>query len=199
MAQSRTTAERLAAIYRIRGDAASIEARARALAVEQSVEMPVEAIEDEYVLRDIVGRVDGIADEGDGSFRVRIGLAAETVGEDAGQLLNMLFGNSSLLEDVTLEDVELPAAFAARFGGPRHGLSGLRARLAAPARALTCSAIKPQGLGTGAALRLTPAGDRGPDPDTSGACRAGRSRSKQELPRCLCPPRKPSPGASPPR
>jgi ribulose-bisphosphate carboxylase large chain len=58
----------------------------------------------------------------------------------------MLFGNSSLHEDVTLADVVLPRELAQAFGGPRHGLDGLRRRAGAPARALTCSALKPQGL-----------------------------------------------------
>jgi ribulose-bisphosphate carboxylase large chain len=35
------------------------------------------------------------------------------------------------------------------FGGPRHGLAALRRRVGAPARALTCSALKPQGLSAG--------------------------------------------------
>ena len=39
-----------------------------------------------------------------------------------------------------------PAAFAAAFGGPRHGLAGLRARVGAGRRPLTATAIKPQGL-----------------------------------------------------
>ena len=38
-------------------------------------------------------------------FDVRIGLATATVGDDAGQLLNMVFGNTSLHEDVMLVDV----------------------------------------------------------------------------------------------
>jgi ribulose-bisphosphate carboxylase large chain len=58
----------------------------------------------------------------------------------------MLFGNSSLQEDVVLDDVELPAGLVRVFGGPRHGLAGLRQRVGAGARALTCSALKPQGL-----------------------------------------------------
>jgi ribulose-bisphosphate carboxylase large chain len=79
-------------------------------------------------------------------FEVRISLSAATVGDDPGQLLNMLFGNTSLHEDVVLHDVVLPAELVALFGGPRHGLDGLRRRAGAPARALTCSALKPQGL-----------------------------------------------------
>ena len=133
---------RIAATYHVRADAASIEARAQAIAVEQSVEMPLAAIDDARVLADIVGRVDAIADLGNGLYEVRIALAGETVGTDAAQLFNMLFGNSSLHDDVVLEDVEL----AAGFDGPRHGIAGLRRLVGAEGRALTCSALKPQGL-----------------------------------------------------
>ena len=42
--------------------------------------------------------------------------------------------------------VELPVDLAAAFGGPRHGIGGLRRRAGADGRALTCSALKPQGL-----------------------------------------------------
>lgn len=137
---------RLIAIYRIRSDAASIEARARAIAVEQSVEMPVEAIDDASVLAGIVGKVDEVRDLGGGVFEARIALAAATTGGEPGQLLNMLYGNSSIHDDVVLHDVGLPAWLAAAFAGPRHGLAGLRRRAGADGRAMTCSALKPQGL-----------------------------------------------------
>lgn len=138
---------RLVAVYHVRADAASIEGRARGIAVEQSVEMPLEAIDEPNVLSDIVGRVETISDLGGGRFAVRIGLALATIGLDAGQLLNMLFGNSSLQDDVVLHDVEIPTDLAAGFGGPRQGLAGLCRRVGAAAgRALTCSALKPQGL-----------------------------------------------------
>jgi ribulose-bisphosphate carboxylase large chain len=141
---------RLQAIYHIRSDAASVEARARAIALEQSVELPLAAVTDEFVRAEIVGRVEAIVEQERGRFEVRISLAADTVGADAGQLLNMLFGNTSLHEDVVLHDIELPHELAQTFGGPRHGLAGLRQRVGAPAsqarRALTCTALKPQGL-----------------------------------------------------
>ncbi len=137
---------RLAVTYHVHGDAASIEARAQAIAVEQSVEMPLEAIDDPAVLHDIVGEVQSIEPIDDRSFAVRIGLAAATIGNDAGQLLNMLFGNTSLHDDVVLHDVALPAAVESAFGGPHHGVAGLRERVGAHRRALTCSALKPQGL-----------------------------------------------------
>jgi len=137
---------RIQATYRVRDEAATIAARAQGIAVEQSVEMPLGAITDATVLRHVVGEVQDIADLGGGVFEVRVGLAVETVGLDGGQLLNMLFGNTSLHEDVVLHDVELPPAMAASFGGPNLGAAGMRARVGAAGRALTCSAIKPQGL-----------------------------------------------------
>jgi ribulose-bisphosphate carboxylase large chain len=137
---------RLRATYHIRSDARSIEQRAQALAVEQSVEMPVAAVEDAFVRAEIVGQVDTVTDRGDGTFEVCIALASQTVGNDPGQLLNMLFGNSSLQDDLVLHDVDLPSDLTQSFGGPRHGLHGLRRRVGACARALTCSPLKPQGL-----------------------------------------------------
>lgn len=137
---------RVLATYRLRADAATIAARARAIAVEQSVEMPPEAIDAPRILTEILGQVDRIVDRGGGLFDVGIGLSAETIGEDAGQLMNMLFGNTSLHPGVTLVGLDLPAELAGPFAGPRLGIAGLRARLGVADRALTGSALKPQGL-----------------------------------------------------
>src|SRR5579885_2772257 len=138
-------ASRLVATYRIRTDADSIDERARAIALEQSVEAPLAAVRDKTVLSDIVGEVRRIVDRGD-AFEVEIALAAATIGGDAGQLLNMLFGNTSLHDDVTLAAIDLPEDLVAAFQGPSHGLNGLRRRVEAGARPLTASALKPQGL-----------------------------------------------------
>jgi ribulose-bisphosphate carboxylase large chain len=137
------------AVYHIRCEASSIEERARAVAVEQSVEMPISAIEDERLLGEIVGQVLSIKDLGDGLFEARIALNVETTGHDAGQLINMLFGNASILDDVSLHDAILPPETLQAFGGPRQGFAELRARVGAQDRALTCSALKPQGMPAG--------------------------------------------------
>jgi len=137
---------RLIAIYHVRSDARAILARAQGIAVEQSVEMPLSAIEDGEILDQIVGKVEDIREIRAGLFAVHIALSRATVGEDAGQLINMLFGNTSLQEDVVLHDAELPGDVVARHGGPHLGLAGLRERAGASQRALTCSALKPQGL-----------------------------------------------------
>jgi ribulose-bisphosphate carboxylase large chain len=136
--------QRIIATYRIECGADEIEARARALATEQSVEMPLEAIADAKVMEEIVATVDGIRAV-DGAFEVRLGLAEATTGGEASQLMNMLFGNCSLQPEVSLLEVEFPAGFERTFPGPRFGIAGLRTLVGAPRRALACTALKPQG------------------------------------------------------
>jgi ribulose-bisphosphate carboxylase large chain len=136
----------ITAVYHVTDTADRIQARAHAIAVEQSVEMPVSAISDRTVLDEIVGRVEDIQDLGTGDFEVRIGLAVATTGLEAGQLLNMLFGNSSIHRDMVLADAIFPEAVLRAFRQPRPGLQGWRRRAGAKDRALTCSALKPQGL-----------------------------------------------------
>ena len=144
--------------YHLRGSPEDAEARARAIAVEQSIEMPPEAVDDPFVLGEILGRVVAVASLGGGLHAIRILLSAATVGGDAGQLLNMLFGNSSLHDDLTLAEVAVPPDLRAALGdGPQLGLDGLRRRVGAQARALTCSALKPQGLSPEGLARLAEA------------------------------------------
>ena len=134
--------ERFTVTYHVQSDAASIDARALGIAVEQSVEMPLAGIDDNIVLSEIVGSVETIKDLGHGAFEVRIALALATVGDDPGQLLNMLFGNTSLHDDVILRDVDFPRHFI----GGQPAIPELRRRLGVSTRAFTGSALKPQGL-----------------------------------------------------
>ena len=146
--------ERLIATYRLRTTAADIDAQAAAIAVEQSVEMPVSAISDDWVLTNSVGQVEAIRDHGDGTFLVQISLLSDTTGAEPGQVMNMLFGNSSIHDHVTLEDAEFPATLASAFPGPAFGEDGLRHLVGASNRAMTGSALKPQGLAPAALADL---------------------------------------------
>jgi ribulose-bisphosphate carboxylase large chain len=134
------------ATYRVRSAADAIDARAQAIALEQSIEAPLAAVTDARVLREVVAQVADVSAVASGVFDVRIRLAVETTGFEAGQLLNMLFGNTSLHDDVTLVDADFPDSFVAHFGGPRVGIDGIRKLTGAYGRALTCTALKPQGL-----------------------------------------------------
>jgi ribulose-bisphosphate carboxylase large chain len=136
--------QRILATYAVAAPEAGNRARAEALAVEQSVEMPLAAIEDARVLREVVATVEDIRPRA-GAFDVVLGIAVETTGAEASQLLNMLFGNCSLQPEVQLVDVRLPAGYEKHFPGPRFGIDGIRTLAGAHGRPLTCTALKPQG------------------------------------------------------
>lgn len=135
----------ISATYLLRSSADDVRSRAQALALEQSVELPLAAVRDSRIREEIVARVAGLEAVDSGRYRVTLELAAATVGDNPAQLLNMLFGNCSLQDDVELHDVELPAAVLSAFVGPRFGIAGVRAITGVHGRPLTCTALKPQG------------------------------------------------------
>jgi S-methyl-5-thioribulose 1-phosphate isomerase len=132
--------------YLVRANAREIESRAEALLLEQTVELPRAALRDAYVVEQVVGRVEGILPEA-GQYRVTIAQPLATTAQDPAQLLNLLFGNSSLQPDVLLADVELPDSAFDWLPGPRAGISGLRTLVGVSGRPLLATALKPMGLG----------------------------------------------------
>lgn len=151
---ARPAMSRITAIYRIRAPRAELDRIAAALALEQSVEVAAEIVTDPFVAANIVGRVAGVSPGADDVHTVALALSVETTGCDVAQTINMLFGNSSLHAHVELADVEFPDDFRAHFAGPRFGIPGIRARLAAADRPLTCAALKPQGMPSSALAAL---------------------------------------------
>ncbi|MGH7526930.1 MAG: RuBisCO large subunit C-terminal-like domain-containing protein [Gemmatimonadales bacterium] len=132
--------------YLVQAPARDIEARAEALMLEQAVELPREALLDRWVTDRIVGRVETVRPEAEGRFRVTIAHPLATTANDPAQLLNVLFGNSSLQPDVVLADVELPEAAFDWLPGPRVGVPGLRDLTGVARRPLVATALKPMGL-----------------------------------------------------
>ena len=138
--------ERFTARYRIAaGTPEEAEAAARALAVEQTIEFPAELTAGR-IAGEVVARVEDLAEREDGAFEVELSFAVELVGGELTQLLNVFFGNSSLLPNVRLLRVGLSPRLAARFPGPRFGVAGLRRRLGVPSGPLLSTALKPLGL-----------------------------------------------------
>lgn len=143
---------RFSATYVISARVDAVRERAEALALEQSVEMPLAAVRDRDIRENVVARVAeikpvDIADgpKESGRFRVTLMLSTATVDGDPAQLLNMVFGNCSLQDDVELEDVELPEEVVAALRGPKYGIAGVREITGVRERPLTCTALKPQG------------------------------------------------------
>ncbi|MBM4319942.1 MAG: ribulose 1,5-bisphosphate carboxylase large subunit [Deltaproteobacteria bacterium] len=147
--------ERLRVVYRIAArDEAEARVRAEDVCIEQTVEFPEDLVRDPDIRRGIFGQLEALAPAGSSEraalgWDATIGYAVEIVGRELTQLLNVIFGNVSLKPGIRVEQLELPPGLLALFPGPRFGRAGLRALLAAPARPLLCSALKPLGLTAG--------------------------------------------------
>ncbi len=130
--------------------ASADQAGARALAddicVEQTVEFPADLLPHGAIREDLVGRVEELTPAQEGRFEARISYAVETAGNELPQLLNVIFGNTSLKGGVRVEHLELDDKTAGAFPGPCHGRSGLRRALGVESRPMLCTALKPMGL-----------------------------------------------------
>lgn len=140
------TGDAMRVTYLVRAPADEITARADALLLEQTVELPREALGDRWVLEHIVGCLEDVREAGDGAYRVTIAQPLATAAGDPAQLLNVLYGNASLQPDVRLEELELPDAAFDFLPGPRAGVAGLRALAGVHDRPLLAAALKPMGL-----------------------------------------------------
>ncbi len=128
-----------------------VEAAARDIALEQTVEVPEKLVRSEAVRR-VVGDVAAIerveAADGGERFSVAIDYDASLVSSQLPQLLNLLYGNISIRKtsfSVRLVDVEMPETLPGAFRGPRFGGPGLRAVTGVYGRPLLATALKPRG------------------------------------------------------
>ena len=138
--------ELLRVTYRLGASSSAAEARAEQIAREQTVEVPREALRDARLALQIVGRVEAVAADAEGGARVTIAYPVETTALDPAQLLNVVFGMTSLQPDAECVAIEPPASLCRALAGPRFGIEGLRKAAGVEGRALTCTAVKPMGL-----------------------------------------------------
>lgn len=142
------------AVYTIRCAPEQAPERARLLALEQTVELPAEAVRDDRIRAQVAGKVERCHALSESEAQVEIAYPAGAFDGGPAQFLNVLFGNSSLLDDVLLTDVDPPRGFMQAMGGPRFGIEGLREMTGVEGRPLTCAALKPVGLGCDALAGL---------------------------------------------
>lgn len=77
-------------------------------------------------------------------FFVQLALPTVNFGAQFPMMLTTLLGNdASTSVQAKLVDLELPDSFAAAFGGPRHGIAGVRDLVGVRDRPLTLNMIKP--------------------------------------------------------
>jgi len=126
--------------------------KADSICVEQSVEVPPTLIEGTWIERQILGRVEEIypspRQDAD-AWRVRISFPDALVGSEMSQLMNIIFGLSSVQSGVQLVDLEMSPGLANAFQGPRFGIHGVRQLVQVPeGKPLMSTALKPLGRST---------------------------------------------------
>ena len=132
--------------YLLTGNEEETRKKAEAICVEQTVEFPKDLITQNFILDSIVGKIEGFSQIKDNLFKATISYAIEITGFNLIQLLNVIFGNSSMKPDIRVQKIDLPKELLKFFKGPRFGKDGLRKLLGVPERPLLCSATKPLGL-----------------------------------------------------
>ena len=137
--------ERFSVIYRIYGSEKDARAKAEDICIEQTVEFPAECVGGGTIRDHVFGRIESFERRDAGSFAVIISFAVEIAAGELTQLLNVIFGNSSIKPGIRVEHLNLPLSLLNGFKGPRYGRKGLRELLNIPARPLLCTAIKPMG------------------------------------------------------
>lgn len=170
--------ERFIVTYRISANSYD-EAKqiAWSVQVEQTIEFPYEFVTDEYIKNTIAGQLESLnpmpADSAYGTVGIvsdvpsefyiaRISYHVSTAGVEATQLMNVIFGNSSLQPHIWVVDIELPASMYDVFKGPRFGLDGLRSLVhTPPQRAMIQAVVKPMGTPNEELARMCGAYTRG--------------------------------------
>jgi len=138
--------ERFAVVYRLAGDESDARTKAQEICLEQTVEFPAEVLPAGDIREQIVGRVEDFHLVEQDVYAATISYAVETTGFELPQLINVIFGNSSIKPGIRVEHLDLPAALLQSFRGPRFGRAGLRDLLGVGRRPLLCTALKPMGL-----------------------------------------------------
>jgi ribulose-bisphosphate carboxylase large chain len=154
---------RIEARYRLRLRGEEARGRAQLIAYEQTVELPPHLVTDPHVLERVVGEVEEVLPDPLSSAHslAWISYPVELAGGQLPQLLNLVYGNVSILPDVRLVELRLPDEFLARFEGPRLGIQGLRKKLGVWERPLLATALKPRGTAHAELARRAAAFARG--------------------------------------
>ncbi len=139
--------DRFTVVYRLAtADESEARTKAEGICLEQTVEVPMALLADDDIRANVVGRIETLKPLNSNCFEATISYAVETVGSEFTQLLNVVFGNSSMQPGIRVEHVDLPDSLLQKFSGPRFGRRGLRELLGVAHRPLLCTALKPMGL-----------------------------------------------------
>jgi ribulose-bisphosphate carboxylase large chain len=150
--------DRFSVRYRIEAsDEADARTRALDIALEQTLEIPRDVVPKGHIEDVLLGRLEGLepsAADDESAHVATISYSDDDIGGDFLQLLNIIFGNSSIKPGIKALSLTLSDGIAAICPGPAFGLEGLRKRAGIASGPLIMSAIKPVGLSSRELARL---------------------------------------------
>jgi ribulose-bisphosphate carboxylase large chain len=138
--------DRFSVTYRIYGSESEARAKAEDICIEQTVEFPADEVPEGIIRDHVFGRIELFERLDQESFKAIISYAVEIAAGELTQLLNVIFGNSSIKPGIRVEHLDLPDSLLKCFKGPRFGREGIRSLLNIPKRPLLSTALKPMGL-----------------------------------------------------
>lgn len=144
--QLNLSGERFSVVYNLFGSRGDADQLANAIIVEDTIEFPYELLPEGEIKDQVVGRIENFDQVNDNQFKVEISYAIEITAFTVAQLLNVVFGNISLMPNIQVSEIKFSPTLLSHFRGPRFGRSGIRELLGVPTRPLLCTALKPMGL-----------------------------------------------------
>ena len=135
---------RIAAFYQVTGEEDEARAKADRICLDQTVEADEELLSPQLRAH-IVGRMEQFRPVSSSRYQATISYPGHLVERHCTDLLNLLFGTSSLRSGVRLLSFELPDELLSRWNGPQFGLHGLRDASGVRDRPLVCAVLKPLG------------------------------------------------------
>jgi ribulose-bisphosphate carboxylase large chain len=96
--------------YRLAVPASEAAARAESIAREQTVEVPRVVVRKRFIEEEVMGRVAAVVNESETRSLATLEFPVASTARDPAQLLNVLFGNTSLHPDAECVDAEFPAS-----------------------------------------------------------------------------------------
>ena len=135
-------AEFLTAAYEIDGPASTAQIMAERICFDQTIEAETGLLP--HILQSaIVGQVQNLYQSAEGRYEATIRFRGELLNGDCADLLNVLFGTSSLRGNVRLLSFSMTDGLLSSWQGPRFGLERIRQLLAMGNRPLLCGVLKP--------------------------------------------------------
>lgn len=138
------SSEFITARYEVDGPESRAHATAERICFDQTIEAEKDLLPPSLQAA-ILGHLDELRPISGGRYEATIRFRGDLIGADCSDLLNVLFGTSSLRGDVKLLSFTMTTDLLSSWRGPRFGVDGLRKAVGVFGRPLLCGVLKPLG------------------------------------------------------